>query len=175
KFWPGEVALKLKKYWPPVNFPEIRIENAGAINITSVAIEDTIPDNFYIPGRRYSRNVQVEGETFEADDKIPVFVFLVSGDKDAYRHWPFGKKVRMLGRQYYNASFAGKILSIETADLSKTNIGRDLGKNDKLMVKYIMLSDKVSEIGNMTTMTTTRAFSGEAYAEKTIMTELAVK
>ena len=175
KFWPVEVALRFKKYWPPVNFPEIRIENAGAINITSVAIEDTLPDNFYIPGRRYSRNVQVDGETFEADDKIQVFVFLISGDKDAYRHWPFGKKVRMLGRQYYNATFAGHKLFIKIADLSRTNVGRNLGKNDRLMIKYIMLSDKVLKPGNMTTQTTVSAFSGGTYTEKTIMTELVVK
>jgi hypothetical protein len=90
-------------------------------------------------------------------------------------HWPFKKKIKMLKREYYNVSFSGNRLTIETEHFAKTNFGKPLEKNDILFIKYLMSGERVESVGNLTTETTAAAFSGDAYAEKSVQAELLIK
>jgi hypothetical protein len=180
KFRPAEVRLIKKMYLPPVNSPEIRIENTGILNITSVSIIDSLSAGFTIPGYNSERSIEIEDESFSTDSKIPVFIFMMTDQtwkekRHGLGNWPSGKKIRMLNRKYYNASISGNGLSIVTEELAKTNFGRDLGKDDTLVIKYMMLSGKVGERGNLVTDTVARAFYGPAYSEKVITSDLKVR
>ena len=173
KFVPQEIKLFKKKYFPPVNFPEIRIRSTDILNITSVEISDAIPDGFRLPGYNSFRRIEAEGEVFETDERIPVFIFLVS-DKGKEHGW-FGKKIKMLKREYYNASIIDGRIFIETEDFSKTNFGRELGKSDVLAVRYLIMSDKIESQGNLTTETTVTAFSDGISLGKAALAELRVR
>ena len=179
KFWPSEIRFAKKRYWPPVNFPEISIKNTGSLNITSVRISDSLPEGFTLPSHNSFKSVGIESEVFETDDKIPVFVFMLSDDEKPRKlqgwHWPFKKKIKMLKREYYNVSFSGDRLTIETEHFAKTNFGKPLEKNDILFIKYLMSGERIESVGNLTTETTAAAFSGDAYAEKSVQAELLIK
>jgi hypothetical protein len=171
KFAPSEVRFYRKVYMPPVNFPQINIKNTGILDITSINITDEIPAGFKIPGHRQLDRIEVEKEFFDTDDKIPVFIFLVTEENNHL----LKKGIKMLNRKYYNATLAGNKLLIITEDFSKTNFGRDLDRGDTLLIKYIILSDKVDTPLNTTTSTIIDAFSDEFYSEKTIKSELLIK
>jgi hypothetical protein len=177
KFVPKEVKFYKKRYIPPVNFPEIRIKNIGPLNITSLKLTDEIPEGFRLPGQNSFKKIDVDDESFDTDEKIPVFVFLISERNDNF--FEKGKKdIKMLKRKFYNVTFRNDKISIETEDFSRTNFGRDVGNNDVLLIKYIISSDKIDKIdnpGNMTTDTTANIFSGEFFSEKSIETKLLVK
>ncbi len=173
KFVPQEVRLFRKKYFPPINFPEIRIRSTDVMNITSIEISDAMPAGFRVPGYNSFRRIETEGETFETDERIPVFVFLAS--EKGKGHGLFGKKLRMLKREYYNASIIDGRVFIKTEDFSRTNFGRDIGKEDVLVIKYLILSDKAESQDSLTTETNATAFSGEVSLEKAVLAELRVK
>jgi len=171
KFVPSEIRFYRKLYLPPVNFPQINIKNTGILDITSINITDEIPTGFKIPGHRQLDRIEIEKEFFDTDNKIPVFIFLVTEENNHL----LKKGIKMLNRKYYNATFAGNKLLITTEDFSKTNFGGHLDRDDTLLIKYIILSDKVDMPLNTTTSTIIDAFSDEFYSEKTITSELLIK
>jgi len=177
KFVPSEVRLQKKKYSPAVNFPEIRVRNTGILNITSLKLTDETPEGFCLPGQNSFRKIDVDDESFDTDEKIPVFVFLMSERNDNFFKKD-KKEIKMLKRKFYNVTVSGDKISIEIGNFSRTNFGRDVGNNDVLLVKYLISSEKADRInspGNMTTDTVANAFSDGLSSEKSAETKLLVR
>ena len=184
-FIPSKLFLSKKGVpVPSVDFPSIKVKNAGNASLDSVYIRDEIPTGFYVPQfpakdkgfKALAGSVLASVGSSDAVDqnisRMPIFVFLESLKPNCVKNC---KKLTLIPPRYYKAVLQGQNLTVDFSNISKSSIGRTLKGNESIVVSYAMFAQKdyVFAAGNLSTNTYAKSMDMSGlYEEKTVKQRL---